>query len=250
MTDTDRKKSTEDLFREYQKSKPIEIRNEIIEKNLYLAEAIARKYAGHNSEFEDLYQVASYALILAVERFDTERGVQFASFATPTIIGEIKKYFRDTKWSLKVPRRLKEISINTMKAKEYLMAANGHVPTVKELSEYMGVSEEEIIEALEGGRAYTAYSLEGDEEKKEEGETASYEKYLLEEDKGFEQFETSAVFEKVISNLKPREVEILRKRFVQEVTQREAAEALGISQMAVSRIEKAMKEKFQKEYNR
>ena len=250
MTKADKNKSTEDLFREYIKKKSPEIRDELVEKNLYLAEILARKYVRRGTDFEDLYQVASYALVLAVDRFDPDRGVLFASYATPTIIGEIKKYFRDSMWSLKVPRRLKEISMKILEAKEQIMETEGHVPTVAELSEYLSVSEEDILEALESGRAYTTYSLDQETENTDEREYSQYEKYLLDDEKGYEDLETSGILENVISGLSPTEKEIIKKRFLQEVTQKEAADALGISQMTVSRIEKAMKEKFQKEYNK
>ena len=238
------------LFREYRETESPEIRNEIVERYLHLAKILARKYAGRGIEYEDLYQVASYALVLAVIRFDSSKGVQFATFATPTIIGEIKKYFRDTMWSLKVPRRLKEIAMKIMEAKERLQEEKGHVPTVKELSEHMGVSEEEILEALESGRAYSAYSLDHEAENEDEGESALFDKYLGDEEMGYDRFETSGVLEKVMEGLSATEKEVIQKRFLQEITQREVAEALGVSQMTVSRIEKAMKEKFRNEYNR
>ena len=243
-------KTTEELFREYKETKSSKIRNELVEKNLFLAEILARKYTGRGSDYEDLYQVASYALILAVDRFDPDKGVKFASFATPTIIGELKRFFRDTMWSLRVPRRLKETSMRIMEAKEYLLEVNNHVPTVQELSEYLEVSEEEILEALESGRAYTTFSLDLERENADDKDNSPFEKYLLDEESGYEQIENSNMFENVLADLSPTEKEIIQKRFLQEVTQREVAEALGISQMTVSRLEKAMKEKFQKEYSK
>ena len=242
-------KSTEELFREYQETKSSEIRNEIVEKNLSLAELLARKYTGRGVEYEDLLQVASYALVLAVERFDTSKGVQFASFATPTIIGEIKKYFRDTTWSLKVPRRLKEISIKMLEAKEQLQEQLHHVPTVQDLADYMNVSEEDIIEAMEGSHAYSTYSLDHEQDSFSENEKMHFERFLGEHDDGYDRFETSGVLEKVMADLSPTEIEIIRKRFLEEITQREVAKELGVSQMTVSRIEKAMKDKFRIEYD-
>jgi len=242
-------KNTEELFREYQKTKTPEIRNEIVEEYLSLAELLARKYTGRGVEYEDLLQVASYALVLAVERFDPEKGVQFASYATPTIIGEIKKYFRDTTWSLKVPRRLKEISIRLLDAKEELHEKLHRVPTVQELAEYMGVSDEDIIEAMEGSHAYSTYSLDQEQDPFSENEKNQFEKYLGESEDGYDRLETSGVLEKVMAELSPTERDIICKRFLQEVTQREVAKMLGVSQMTVSRIEKAMKDKFRKEYN-
>jgi len=240
---------TEEAFREYQKTKSPKLRNEIVEKHLYLAELLARKYTGRGVDYEDLLQVASYALVLAVERYDPEKGVQFASFATPTIIGEIKKYFRDTTWSLKVPRRLKEISIKMIDAKETLQDQLHRVPTVQELAEYMNVSDEEIIEALEGSHAYTTYSLDHEPDVFSETERQHFEKFLGESEDGYDRFETSGVLEKVMAELSPTEKEIIYRRFMQEITQREVAKTLGVSQMTVSRIEKAMKEKFRSEYN-
>ena len=242
-------KTTEDLFREYRKTKSPEIRNEIVENHLQLAEILARKYMGRGVDYEDLYQVASYALVLSVERFDSEKGVLFTSFATPTIIGEIKKYFRDTTWSLKVPRRLKEISMRIIDAKERLQEQIQRVPTVKELAEHMGVSEEEVLEALESSRAYTTYSLDQEPDNQSEGESSQFERFLGDSEAGYHRFETSGVLEKVMAELSPTEKDIMNKRFLQEITQKEVAEALGISQMTVSRIERAMKDKFRKEYN-
>jgi len=245
----DDKKSTEELFREYQETKSEEIRNEIVENNLSMAELLARKYSGRGVEYEDLLQVASYALVLAVERFDPEKGVQFASYATPTIIGEIKKYFRDTTWSLKVPRRLKETSIRLIEAKEHLQETLHHVPTVPELAEYLEVSEEDVIEALEGSHAYSTYSLDHDTDPSAEHDRQHLERFLGESEEGYDRFEMSGVLEKVMAELSPTEKEIIYKRFLQEVTQRDVAKALGVSQMTISRIEKAMKEKFRREYN-
>ena len=241
--------STEEDFREYQKTKSPEKRNEIVEQNLPLAELLARKYTGRGVEYEDLLQVASYALVLAVERFDPDKGVQFASFATPTIIGEIKKHFRDTTWSLKVPRRLKDISIKMIDAKEELQDKLQRVPTVPELAEYMGVSDEDIIEAMEGSHAYTTFSLDHEPDAFSDSERQHFEKFLGENEEGYDRFETSGVLEKVMAELSPTEKDIIYKRFLQEVTQRDVAKALGVSQMTVSRIEKALKEKFRKEYN-
>jgi len=245
----DEEKNTEALFRKYKKSKSPEIRNEIVEEYLSLSELLARKFMGRGVEYEDLLQVASYALVLAVERYDPDKGVQFASFATPTIIGEIKKHFRDTTWSLKVPRRLKETSIKLLDAKEHLQETMHRVPTVQELADYMDVSEEEIIEALEGSHAYTTYSLVHEPNDFSDSEKRQFERYLGEHEDGYDRFETSGVLEKVMAELSPTERDIICKRFLQEITQREVAKMLGISQMTVSRIEKAMKEKFRREYN-
>ena len=231
-------KTTEECFREYNETQSLEMRNEIVERNLYIAETLANKYTGKGIDYEDLFQVASYALIMAVMHFDARKGFQFATYATPKIIGEIKNYFRDSNWPLKVPRSLKERSMITLEAIERLQEKNQRIPTVREIAEHIDISDEEVLEALDVGRAYTTYSLENDVNK------------YHNEEIGYEGLETSSVFERVATNLTNREKEILQKRFLMEISQREAAEDLGVSQMTVSRIEKAMNRKFRAEYYR
>ena len=241
----------EALFRRYRETGSVEIRNELTERYLGLAEAIAHKYVNHGVDIDDLNQVASYGLLLAVERYDPERGIKFSTYATPTIIGEIKRYFRDATWSVKVPRRLKEIAMHIPIAKEELQEKLQHVPTIQELSAFTNISEEEILEALESGRAYTAFSIDHDLIESEEGtESGSYDHHLSQEEKGYESVEISSVLDKVLSGLSDREQEVLKKRFLHEMSQKEVAEALGVSQMTVSRIERAVQEKFRAEYNR
>ena len=249
MVPSDKEKNTEELFRKYQETKSLEIRNEIVERHLSLAELLAKKYKGRGVDYEDLFQVASYALVFAVERFDPGIGVLFVSYATPTIIGEIKKHFRDLTWSLKVPRRLKETAMKLLEAKEKLQEKYQYIPTVQELAEYMDVSEEEIIEALEVSNVYNSYSLDQEPDAFTEMEKLNIEKFLGENEEGYNQFETSGILEKMMAELSPTEKDIISKRFLQEITQKEVANMLGISQMTVSRIERAMRNKFRNEYN-
>ena len=135
-----------DLFLDYRNDPTIEKRNELVEKHLYMVDILIKKYLGKGVEYDDLYQVASLALVSAVERFDPEKGFEFSTFATPTILGEIKKYFRDKQWSLKVPRRLKEIAAKVQETKEDLAGKLLRQPTVKEIAEATGIEEEQIIE--------------------------------------------------------------------------------------------------------
>ncbi|GHU67582.1 RNA polymerase sigma-B factor [Clostridia bacterium] len=244
------KKDILELFRRYKETGSEEFRNELVEQHLYLARILASKYAGRGIDYDDLYQVAAYALLLAVERYDPDRGILFTSYATPTIIGEIKKYFRDTTWSLKVPRRLKEIAMRIPGVKEALQVKIGKIPTVQELAAEMDVSEEDILEALESSRAYSAYSLDHEGDESAEETSTPFEKYLGDDEDGYSKFELSGVIEKLMKELSDAEKAIVMKRFFDEMTQREVAESLGISQMTVSRIEKALREKFRKEYNR
>jgi RNA polymerase sigma-B factor len=246
----DSKQQMDALFRECRDTGSTELRNEIVGKYLYLAEILARKYTNRGVDYEDLFQVASYALLLAVERFDPDKGVLFTSFATPTVIGEIKKYFRDSAWALKVPRRLKEISLKIPSAKEALQETLHRVPTVPELAAHMGIPEEDVLEALESNQAYSAYSLDKEVESLEQGDSLLFEKYLGTTEKGYEDIEMSGVLKNVMEELTDSEKDIMRKRFLDELSQREVAKALGVSQMTVSRIEKAMRDKFKAEYNR
>ena len=131
----------QDLFIQYKKNPSIELRNKIVEKYLYMVDILIRKYLGKGVDYDDLYQVGALALVSAVERFDPDRGFEFSSFATPTILGEIKKYFRDKQWSLKVPRRLKEIAAKVQEAKEELYSKYQRKPTVEEIAKETGYTE-------------------------------------------------------------------------------------------------------------
>lgn len=145
-------------FEQYYESKNVDLRNEIVESHLYMVDILIRKYIGKGIERDDLYQVGAMALISAVERYDPYKGFAFSSFAAPTILGEIKKYFRDKGWALRVPRSLKEIAVSLPKKKNALTIKLGRIPTTEELAEYMKVSEEELLNAMESGMAYGVYS--------------------------------------------------------------------------------------------
>ena len=149
-----------ELFNRYAENPTIELRNKIVEDNLYMVDILIRKYLGKGVDYDDLYQVGALALVSAVERFDISKGYEFKSFATPTILGEIKKYFRDKQWSLKVPRRLKEIATKVQEVKSDLSVELGRAPSVREISEATGFTHEQIMQALESSKAYGTYSLE------------------------------------------------------------------------------------------
>lgn len=248
---TGNKVSNEELFLEYQKTKSVDLRNELVEKYLYLVDILIKRYLNKGVDYDDLYQVGSMALVYAVERFDVEKGFEFSSFATPTIIGEIKRYFRDKGWAMKVPRRLKEISSQIATAKNELFGQLHRTPTVKEIAKYMGYTEDEILEAMESGQAYGTFSLDQPyDESDDSGEAATMDKFTGTEDRGFENFETSEIIKKVFESLNEKEREIFQKRFMEDETQQDIAKALDISQMTVSRLEKSIKEKFKQEYYR
>ncbi|XVG95912.1 SigB/SigF/SigG family RNA polymerase sigma factor [Eubacteriales bacterium KG127] len=237
-----------DEFREYKENPTIDGRNKLVEDHLYMVEILIRKYLGKGVEYDDLYQVGALALVSAVERFDPEKGFEFSSFATPTILGEIKKYFRDKQWSLKVPRRLKEIAAKVQDAKEKLSSEYGRTPTVTEISAFTGLDEEQIIEAMEGAKAYGTYSLDKTfDDMTGDGESAFLEKYTGFEEKGYEQLENKEIIDTVLDKMSEQNRYIFRERFIFNKSQAEIAEILGVSQMTVSRAERNMIDQFRAE---
>lgn len=246
-----KKINNQELFEKYKETGDIEVRNELVEKYLYLVDILIKKYLNKGVDFDDLYQVGSMALVFAVERYDVEKGFEFTSFATPTIIGEIKRYFRDKGWAIKVPRRLKEISAKLPAAKEELYGQLLRNPTVSEMAEYLGYSDEEILEAMEGGHAYGTYSLnQSYDDSGENGEGLSLERYTGIDEPGYASFENAEIIDKVLAGFSDKEKEIFNKRFLEDKTQQEIADQLHVSQMTISRLENAIKKKFREEYRK
>ena len=242
------KQTTSELLKEYAENPSIELRNRIVEENLYIVDILIRKYLGKGVDYDDLYQVGAMALVSAVERFDPAKGYEFQSFATPTILGEIKKYFRDKEWSLKVPRRMKENAGKVQEAKEKLTGKLGRVPTVEEISEITGLTHEQIIQAMESAKAYGTYSLDSPATiSDEEADAAALEKYIGFEDNGFERVELGEIINNVLKNFSDTYKYIFKQRFILNKSQSEIASKLGVSQMTVSRAEKAIIESFKKE---
>ncbi|MBF1157331.1 MAG: SigB/SigF/SigG family RNA polymerase sigma factor [[Eubacterium] sulci] len=238
----------QELFEDYKQNPTIEKRNAIVEKNLYMVDILIRKYLSKGVEYDDLYQIGALALVAAVERFDPTKGFEFSSFATPTILGEIKKYFRDKQWSLKVPRRLKEIAAKVQDAKDKLNSELHRTPTVAEIAEFTGYTEEQIIEAIESSHAYGTYSLDKTfDEAGEDGENAFLEKYTGFNEHGYDQIETAEIINKVVNTFNDQYKFIFRERFINNKSQSEIAKSLGISQMTVSRAEKNIVGKFRAE---
>lgn len=240
-----------ELFDRYRETGDITIRNELVEKYLYMVDVLIRKYLNKGVEYDDLYQVGALALVSAVERFNPEKGFEFSSFATPTILGEIKKYFRDKEWTLKVPRRQKELALKIPAAKEALYEKLRRKPTVAEVALYLGYSEEDVLQAMESSRAYGTYSLNKTfDDSGEDGEKSMLEKYTAIEEQGYGRLENAELINSVISTLSDNEKAIFRWRFLENKTQGEIARLLGVSQMTVSRSEKGIKERFLKEFQR
>lgn len=242
---TDREK-----FLDYRNAPTIEKRNKLVEENLHMVDILIKKYLGKGVDYDDLYQVGSLALVSAVERFDPGKGFEFSTFATPTILGEIKKYFRDKQWSLKVPRRLKEIAAKVQDTKENLAKKLLRQPTVKEIAEASGIAEEQIIEALDSAKAYSAYSLDKSFDEAGEDGDAVLEKYTAFEDVGYNRIELMEIINKVVGEMKPQDRKIFTERFLNDRSQADIAKELGVSQMTVSRAEKNMVSKFRSELMR
>ncbi len=238
----------QELFNQYHKQRDISLRNQIVESYLYMVDILIRKYLNKGVEYDDLYQIGAMALISAVERFDPTKGYEFSSFATPTIIGEIKKYFRDKGWSVKVPRRMKEICGKVQTAKDELFNTLQRNPTIPELADYIQCSEQEVFQALESSMAYNAFSLNQTfDESGEEGDNPILERYAAVEDSGYDRLEYSEMISKVLKELSDTNKYIFKKRFIEDKSQSEIAKELGVSQMTISRAEKNIREKFQQE---
>jgi RNA polymerase sigma-B factor len=237
------------LFEEYSRTRDIDLRNQIVERYLYMVDILAKKYINKGVDYDDLYQIGSMALVFAVERFDPGKGYEFTSFATPTIIGEIKRYFRDKGWAVKVPRKWKEISAKVPEAKEVLSQRLGRAPKIAEIAEYLGHTEEDILESMESGRAYGTYSLQQTfEDGGNEGDSSVFERYTAREDTGYTSFENADLVKRIYDKLTKDEKRFFQMRYFESLTQQEIADSMGVSQMTVSRMEKRLKEKFREEY--
>jgi RNA polymerase sigma-B factor len=208
-------------------------RDELTERYLPLARHLARRYKGSNAELDDLYQVAAFALIKAIDRFDPERGIAFSSFAVPTILGELKRHFRDHGWVVRVPRDVQELKLRLDRSVEALTSDLGRAPTPAELAERTGASLEQVVEALGATTAHYPDSL--DRPVGEDGEDGIGQ-LIGGEDRGYADVENSELVDGLLSTLPERERVILRLRFEQELTQAEIGRRLGISQMHVSRL--------------
>jgi RNA polymerase sigma-B factor len=228
----DRRQELEDQFIAYARHHDPALREQLVARHLGLAEYLARRFANRGEPLEDLVQVASLGLINAVDRFDPERGAEFSTYATHTIVGELKRHFRDKGWAIRAPRRMQELYLRLGKAVAALSQELGRSPTIAELASELRASEEEVLEALEAGQAYRSASL--DAAVNEEGDALA--KRLGEEDQSLEEAESRAMLSPLLAQLPPRERLILELRFFEGLTQSEIAARLGISQMHVSRL--------------
>jgi len=209
-------------------------RDALVTLHLPLVQFLARRFRDRGEPLEDLVQVGTIGLIKAVDRFDVERGVELSTYATPTVVGEIKRHFRDKGWAIRVPRRLQELRISIGQATAELSQRSGRSPTVAELATHLGISEEEVIEGLEGALAYSTTSLDA-QTAADDGSHPLSDRFG-EEDVGLENVEYRESLKPLLAALPARERRILVLRFFHGMTQSQIAEEVGISQMHVSRL--------------
>jgi RNA polymerase sigma-B factor len=211
-------------------------RNTLIEMNMSLVRFAAGRFRSRGpEEMEDIVQVGMIGLIKAIDRFELSREVEFTSFAIPYVVGEIKRFFRDTSWAVHVPRRLQEARVQLARATEELRSRLGRTPTVKELAELMSLPEDEVIEARLASNGYTSASLDATLSSSEDGESALAD-FIGTDDRALELVEDFHALAPMIAALDERDRKIIHMRFVEELTQAEIGERLGVSQMHVSRL--------------
>jgi len=223
-------------FDEYHRTQDPALRDQLVTAHLGLAEYLARRFANRGEPLDDLIQVASVGLLKAVDRFDPERGLEFSTYATPTIVGELKRHFRDKGWAVRVPRRVQELHLRLGKVVSGLSQDLGRSPTIGEIAERADASEEEVLEAMEAGRAYRFASLDAPGGGSGEDDTQSLASQLGEDDPLMTGIEHRVALSPLIAELPRREQVILHLRFFEGLTQSEIAGRLGISQMHVSRL--------------
>ncbi|GAB2810336.1 hypothetical protein GCM10022221_04680 [Actinocorallia aurea] len=210
------------------------IRDQLVEMHLPLVEYLARRFRNRGEWLDDLVQVATIGLIKSIDRFDLERGVEFSTYATPTIVGEIKRHFRDKGWAVRVPRRLQELKLSLTKAISELAQKEGRAPTVAELAAHLQMTEEEVLEGLESANAYSTVSLDAPDSGDEDAPAVADSLGMI--DESLEGVEYRESLKPLLEKLPPREKKILLLRFFGNMTQSQIATELGISQMHVSRL--------------
>jgi RNA polymerase sigma-B factor len=224
-----------ELFRRWRQQRDRHARDELIARFLPLARKLARRYAQSSEPYEDLVQVASLGLVKAVERFDPDRGFAFSSFAVPTIVGELKRYFRDTAWALHVDRGAQERARKITDAQQKLSSGTGRMPTVNEIAQYLEISQEDVLDGLQTSEAYGAISLDAPLAGEDDEESSRLDS-IGTADERLELVDDHATIFAAAKHLPTREREILYLRFNEDLTQSEIADRVGVSQMQVSRL--------------
>ncbi len=242
MGTIERRTPSDAVFREYARTRAPELRDSIVESYLYIAEIVARKFSGRGVEYDDLYQVAALALVKGLERYDPDRSVKFQSFITPTMVGEVKNYFRDRSRAIRIPRRSASLAREIREKKDQLEKELHRSPKVSELAERMQISEEDVLEGLELSNALTLTSLDDPV-----AEEATLDQFLGVDDPGYEGFEQGDMLLRAMEVLDERQKAIVRARFFEGLSQRDVADRMQISQMTVSRAERRALELLRKQ---
>jgi RNA polymerase sigma-B factor len=231
----ERTRADRELFIRYQ-SGDQQARDELVTRFLPLARQLARRYQRASEPLDDLLQVASIGLIKAIDRFDADRDIAFSSYAVPTILGELKRHFRDKTWAVRVPRDLQELTLRVDRAVGELSDDLQRQPAVGEIARTVGASDEDVLEALQAGGAYRAVSFDMPRGGEEDGAAATVADSIGFDEDGFARAEDRATLANLLGSVTPREREVLRMRFEEDMTQAEIGEVIGVSQMQVSRL--------------
>lgn len=239
-----RNRGDRELFARYQRTRSRRDRDMIVERFMPLAQRLARRYNRRADSLDDLTQVAALALVKAVDRFDPTREIAFSSYAVPTIVGEIKRHFRDHGWAVRPPRALAERALRVEAVARQLTVENQRAPTVAELCGRTDLTEEEVLEALHAARAANASSLDAPVSKQDEG-TASLGERMGVDDAGYEVVEQRVLLDGLLRGVSPRDREILHMRYFDDMTQAEIGEVFGVSQMQISRLVRSSIERMQ-----
>lgn len=230
------KARTRELFRRYRENGDESARDELVSTYLNLVRYLASRFRNRGEPLDDLVQVGTIGLIKAIDRFDVDRDVEFTTYATPTIVGEIKRHFRDKGWAVKVPRRLQELSFKVNQSLDTLTQELQRAPTIEEIADRVGASTEEVLEALESSEAYNFVSLESDRNSDSQDSTFSILEYVGKNDHLIDVVEDRATLAEGLKQLSPLEQQVLYLRFFEGLTQTDIASRLGVSQMQVSRM--------------
>lgn len=229
------KERTRELFRRYKEEGDEEAREQLIVSHVNLVRYIAAKFKNRGEPLDDLIQVGTIGLIKAIDRFDPSRGLEFTTYATPTIMGEIKRHFRDKGWTIRVPRRLQELSAKVNSATDELTAQLQRSPSIEEVAYYLGTTADEVLEAMESSSAYSSVPLEGQGNNEEDDAPSVIDRYAS-VDGDLEASDDRMVLEEVIGEFPEADQQAIRMRFIDGMTQVEIAKRLGISQVQVSRM--------------
>ena len=233
---TERLRADRRLLMRYHRDGDRAARAALVERFLPLARQLARRYEGSGEPMDDLVQVASVGLLKAIDRFDVDRTTAFSSFAVPTILGELRRHFRDKGWSVRVPRDLQELALRIEKVTEELALTGAHKPTVDEIARHIGVTPERVLEGREAAGAHRALSFDRPADDGDDDGSVGVSMIIGAEDPGYSNAEDAVTVAHLVRGLDHREREMLRLRYVEDLTQTEIGERLGVSQMHVSRL--------------